>query len=117
MPWNRRERRISRSHRCPNGNRYIRRILNQCALASTRVKGSIFQLLYRRLVPRLGHKQAIGAVAHRLCGLIWMVLHRGVRYQEMGSIINLKARQQRTQKMIGELRSLGYRVEPTTTPA
>jgi transposase len=107
---------ISRSHRCPNGNRYMRRILNQCALASIRVKGSIFQLLYRRLVPRLGHKQAIGAVAHRLCRLIWMVLHRGVRYLEMGSIINLRARQQRAQKMIRELRSLGYRVEPTTKP-
>jgi transposase len=108
---------VSKSHRCPHGNRHMRRLLNQCAHAAVRVKGSIFQLLYRRLVPRLGHKQAIGAVAHRLCRLIWMVLHRGVRYQEMGSIINLKARQQRAQKMIRELRSLGYRVEPATSPA
>lgn len=64
-----------------------------------------------------GTQQAIGIVAHRLCRLIWMVLHRGVRYQEMGSIINLKARQQRAQKMIRELRSLGNRIDPATSPA
>lgn len=108
---------ISKSHRCPTGNRHMRRILNQCALASVRVKGSIFQLLYRRLIPRLGHKQAIGAVAHRLCRLIWMILHRGVRYLEMGAVIDLRAQQQRAQKMIRALRSLGYRVERTASPA
>jgi hypothetical protein len=30
------------------------RILNQCANAAVRRKGSIFEILYRRLVPRLG---------------------------------------------------------------
>ncbi len=36
--------------------------------------------IYRRLVPRLGHAQTIGAIAHRLCRLIWKILHQGVRY-------------------------------------
>lgn len=35
--------------------------------------------VYRRLVPRLGHAQAIGAITHRLCRLIWKILHQGVR--------------------------------------
>jgi len=29
-----------------------------------------------------------------------MILHRGVRYLEMGALIDLRAQQQRTQKMI-----------------
>ena len=43
-----------------------------------------------------------------------MILHRGVRYLEMGAVIDLRAQQQRAQKMIRALRSLGYRVERTT---
>jgi hypothetical protein len=37
----------------------MRRILNQAANAAVRLKGSIFQFGYRRLVPRLGHHQTI----------------------------------------------------------
>jgi hypothetical protein len=44
----------------------MRRILNQAANAAVKAKGTIFAIVYRRLVPRLGHAQAIGAIAHRL---------------------------------------------------
>lgn len=44
----------------------MRRILDQCANAAVKAKGSIFEIVYRRLVPRLGHKQTIWAIAHRL---------------------------------------------------
>ena len=70
---------VSQSHRSPKGNRHMRSILNQCANAVVKQKGSIFQIVYRRLVPRLGHNQTIGAIAHRLCRLIWMILHQGIR--------------------------------------
>ena len=33
--------------------------------------------LVRRLVPRLGYNKAIWAAAHRVCRLIWKILHRG----------------------------------------
>ena len=64
------------SHRCPKGNRQMRRVLNQAANAAVKAKGTIFAIVYRRLVPRLGHAQAIGAIAHRLCRLIWKILHQ-----------------------------------------
>jgi len=102
----------SKSHRSPMGNRHLRRILNQCANAAVKMKGSIFQIVYRRLVPRLGHKQTIGAIAHRLCRLIWIILHRGVRYEERGLAISQKSKQKRTISMIRQLRRLGYRIEP-----
>jgi transposase len=105
---------VSYSHRSPKGSRHMRRILNQAANAAVRMKGSIFQIVYRRLVPRLGHHQTIGAIAHRLCRLIWLILHQEVRYEERGPAVSQKSKCQRTRKMIRELQKLGYRVERLT---
>ena len=41
--------------------------------AAVKAKGTIFEIIYRLLVLRLGHKQTIGAIAHRLCRLIWII--------------------------------------------
>jgi transposase len=43
---------VSKNHRSPKGNRHMRRILNQSANAAVKMKGSIFQIVYRRLLPR-----------------------------------------------------------------
>ena len=103
---------VNYSHRSPKGNRQMRRILNQTANAAARSKGSIFEIVYRRSVSRLGHNQAIGAIAHRQCRLIWLILHQGIRYQERGPDATKQSKQRRTARMIRQLRSLGYRVEP-----
>jgi transposase len=112
---------VNYSHRCPKGNRQMRRVLNQAANAAVKAKGTIFAIVYRRLVPRLGHAQAIGAIAHRLCRLIWKILHQGIRYEERGPAVSAEAKKVRARKMIRELRSLGYRVEqlpaPSSSPA
>ena len=78
---------VNYNHRSPQGNRHMRRVLNQAANAAVKVKGSIFEIAYRRSVPRLGHNQTIGAIAHRQCPLIWMILHQGVRYEERGPAV------------------------------
>jgi len=102
-------------------NRQMRRVLNQAANAAVKAKGTIFAVVYRRLVPRLGHAQAIGAIAHRLCRLIWRILHEGIPYEERGPAVSVEAKKVRTRKMIRELRTLGYRVEllqaPSSSPA
>ena len=104
---------VSYSHRSPQGNRPMRRILCQAANAAVKTKGSVFQLLYRRLVVRLGHAQAIWAVAHRLCRLIWKILHQGVDYEERGPEVTRERSQRRIAQMIRDLRKLGYHVEPS----
>ena len=108
---------VSKTHRSPKANRHMRRILNQAANAAAKSKGTIFEIIYRRLVSRLGHNQTIGAIAHRLCHLIWIILHRGVTYEERGPSVNARSKQKRTSRMIRELRLLGYRIEPVGTPA
>lgn len=70
--------------------------------------------VYRRLLPRLGHNQTIGAIAHRLCRLIWMILHQGVRYEERCQGVCERLKRTRTARMIRQLQSLGYRVEALT---
>ena len=82
-----------------------------------KAKGTIFNVVYRRLVPRLGHAQAIGAITHRLCRLIWKILHQQIRYEERGPAVSTEAKKVRARKMIRELRSLGYHVELLTPPA
>ena len=72
------------SSRSAKGNKYMRRVLNQAAHAAVAKKGSHFQAVFRRLLPRLGYQSAIWAVAHRLCRLVWKILHEGVRFIEQG---------------------------------
>src|SRR5712692_9536303 len=42
---------VNYSHRCPKGNRQMRRVLNQAANAAVKAKGTIFAVVYRRLGP------------------------------------------------------------------
>src|SRR5439155_5354561 len=80
------------SSRAAKGNKYLRRVLNQAAHAAVRKNGSHFQAVFRRLLPRLGYQSAIWAIAHRLCRVIWKILHEGVRFIEQGSESDPKIR-------------------------
>jgi transposase len=100
----------NQTSRSAKGNRYLRRILNQVAHAASKTKGSYFQLLFRRLSPRLGYKAAIWAVAHRICRLVWIILHHQVDYIEKGNAPNPKTKQQSARKLLRQLQMLGYKV-------
>ncbi|HKD91948.1 MAG TPA: IS110 family transposase [Terriglobales bacterium] len=108
---------ISKSSHCPKGNRSIRRLINQCAWAAVRTKGSSFQALFRRLVPRLGQAKAIWAVARHLLLVIWKVLHQKVRYLERGPrALNSQALRRRKQFLVGQLKALGFQVTLNDQP-
>ena len=66
---------------------------------------------------RLLSSGTIGAITHRLCRLIWKILHERVRYEERGPAVSVEAKKIRARKMIRELRSLGYRVELLPAPS
>lgn len=111
---------VSRSDASAKGNRSMRRILNQCAWAAARTKGSYFEALFRRLVPRLGVNKAIWAVAHRLLRLVWRILHLQEHYREQGPLAHDAASiQRRFRRLAKELIALGYTVQLTapTVPA
>ena len=108
---------VSTSDSSPKGNKHMRRLLSQAANAAVKAKGSVFEILYRRLAPRRGHFKAIWAVAHRLCRIIWKILHEGVDYEERGYRTNPHAVQKRTNRLVRELRRLGYQVQLTSSKA
>ena len=101
------------SSRSAKGNKYMRRILNQAAHAAVKKKGSHFQSVFRRLLPRLGSKGAVWAIAHRLCRVVWKVLHEKVAFVEQGSEPDPKRKRQRAQALLRSLRKLGYEVAIT----
>jgi hypothetical protein len=102
---------VNYSHRSPKGNRHMRRLLNQTANAAVKAKGSIFEIIYRRCVPRLGHIKPSGSLRIGQCRLIWLILRQGTRYEERGPAVTKRSRYQRTSRMIRQLRNLGYRIE------
>ena len=105
----------NRNSRSAKGNKYLRRVLNQAAHAAVKKKGSHFQAVFRRLLPRLGYQAAIWAIAHRLCRVVWKLLHERVRFIEHGSEPNPKLRNQRARILARALRRLGYDVAITPT--
>jgi transposase len=101
------------SSRSAKGNKYLRRVLNQAAHAAVKNKGSYFQAVFRRLLPRLGYQSAIWAVAHRLCRVVWKILHEGVRFIEYGIQPDPRAKKRHARRLAQALRKLGYRVAIT----
>ena len=101
------------SSRSPKGNKFLRRILTQAAQAAVKKKNCHFQNVFRRLMPRLGYKGALWAIAHRLCRLVWKILHDQVRYIEQGGETTPQAKKRRAQRLARALRNLGYNVALT----
>jgi transposase len=105
----------NRSSRSAKGNKYMRRLLNQAAHAAARSKGTHFQAVFRRLLPRLGYQSAVWAIAHRLCRVVWKILHEGVDYIEQGVGAEPQALMHRAKYLARQLRKFGYDLRITAT--
>jgi transposase len=104
---------VSSSNRSAKGNRAMRRLLDQLAHAAVRKEGTHLQIVFRRLSTRMAYNKAIWAIAHRLCRLIWKILHQGVRYVEQGLAPTPLMVKRRRQRLVTQLRSMGYQVALT----
>ena len=107
----------NRNSRSAKGNKYLRRVLNQAAHAAVKKKGSHFQAVFRRLLPRLGYQATIWAIAHRLCRVVWKIMHERVQFIEQGSEPNPRLRHKRARMLARELRRLGYDIAITSRNA
>jgi transposase len=105
----------NRSSRSAKGNKYMRRLLNQAAHAAARSKGTHFQAVFRRLLPRLGYQSAVWAIAHRICRVVWKILHEGVDYMEKGVGAEPQALMHRAKYLARQLRKFGYDLRITAT--
>ena len=83
----------------------------QCAQAAVRTKGSIFQATFNKMLVPKGYKKAAWAIAHKLSRVIWKILKDGVDYVEYGPSRDAKSVKQRVNRLVRELRTLGFTVE------
>jgi transposase len=99
-----------RSGRTRKGNRYLRRVLVQCAWAARKTPTFLGQT-FRRLEGRLGGKKAALAVAHKILVIVYHLLREGTFYDEE-RYHHLQARQEerQQQRAVKALEHLGYRV-------
>jgi transposase len=99
-----------RSGRTRRGNRWLRRILVQCAWtdhASDNFLGQTF----RRLRVRLGDKKTAMAVAHKILVIVFNVLLQGSEYQEERYDRLTEVQEEKTRKRaVKTLERLGYHV-------
>ena len=57
-----------------HGNKYLRRIMVQCAWAASRTKGSFYKSKFEQLCVRKSRKKALIAIARKLLTVVWHVL-------------------------------------------
>jgi len=62
------------------GNKYLRRILVQCAWAASRTKGSFYKNKFEQLCVRKSRKKALIAIARKLLTVIWNILEERQPY-------------------------------------
>lgn len=81
-----------RSHKITKGNKYLRRILVQCAWAASRQKNCWLKSKYEQLCVRKSSRKAIIAIARKLLVIIWNVLTKHENYNEFVPKIDPKQR-------------------------
>lgn len=95
-----------KSRKITNGNKYLRRILVQCAWAITRTKKCWLSGKYAELAKRRSQKKALIAISRKLLVIIWNMLTKNEMYKEYTPYLSQEQRQKRIanlQKQLNEL--------------
>ena len=84
-----------KSRNITNGNKYLRRILVQCAWAITRSKKCWLSGKFNELAKRRSQKKALIAIARKLLVIIWHILSKHEVYKEYKPILSQEQKQKR----------------------
>jgi len=100
-----------KSGKTRKGNRYLRRVLAECAWA-TRNTDSYLGRTFNRLQARIGGKKAAVAVGHKILVIIYHLLNEETVYDDgRYSHFNKKQEQQQLKRALHVLNRLGYQVQ------
>ncbi|MEK7226136.1 MAG: IS110 family transposase [Bacteroidota bacterium] len=92
------------------GNKYLRRIMVQCAWAASRTKESHYQMQFQKLIIRKPRKKALIAIARKQLSVIWNMLYYKQCYdpnkQPVHNVNKLKNRIRYHQKQAERLETL-----------
>ena len=100
-----------RSGRTGKGNRWLKGMLTECALAAARGK-SYLASQYHRLAPRRGKKKAAIAVGHSILVIAYHLLSQpGSAYQDLGPhYFDQRDRDRLKHRLVHRLQGLGFNV-------
>ncbi len=99
------------SGRTRKGNLHLRAALVRAARSAARTKGTYLSALYHRLAARRGANRAAVAVGHAILVIIYHMLNKGTRYQDLGPNHFDKLNERATiSRAVARLEALGYKV-------
>jgi len=105
-----------KSGKARKGNRWLNVGLLEAALASTRRKDSYLRAQYYKIRARRGHKKAVRAVAHSILVVVYHLLSKGIRYEDLGGdYFTRRDPQARIRYLVRQLEQMGQRI--TVQPA
>lgn len=95
-----------------HGNKYLRRIMVQCAWAAARTKGSFYKSKFEQLCIRKSRKKALIAIARKLLTVVWHVLSEDKPFNpQLLPVYNPRKMQMKVnyhRKEIEKLEKLGF---------
>ena len=99
-----------KSKKVTHGNKYLRRVLVQCAWAASRTKGSWFQGKFQQLCVRKSEKKALIAIARKQLMIIYHLLQAKTDYIAPVLVLTEKQKERKIkylQKQLEELLNMG----------
>jgi transposase len=97
-----------------HGNKNLLTCLVECAASATRMTGTYYHALYRRIAARRGKKRALIAVAHSMLRAFYYMISNGTRFQDLGADHFEKSNKQRiVTRLTKRLTAFGYDVTPS----
>ena len=95
-----------------HGNKYLRRIMVQCAWAAARTKGSFYKNKFEQLCIRKSRKKALIAISRKLLTVVWHVLNEdkpfNLRYLPVYDPRKMQMKVNYHRREIEKLEKLGY---------
>lgn len=96
------------------GNRHLRTMLVEAAIAASKVKRTYFRAKYYSLKARRGAKRAVLAIAHKIIIAVYHMLKSNTAYNDLGDDYLDRRSEQRVQaNLVRRLERLGYKVQLT----
>jgi len=100
-----------KSGKIRKGNRYLKRVLAECAWAAGKTD-TFLGRTFRRLQVRIGGKKAAVAVGHKILVIVFHLLNEGTMYDDgRYSRPNPKQEKRQLQRALSTLQQLGYQVQ------
>jgi transposase len=102
-----------KSGKIRKGNRYLKRVLAECAWAAGKTE-TFLGRTFRRLQARIGGKKAAIAVGHKILVIVFHLLNEGMTYDDgRYNRLNPKQENRQRERALAILQQLGYEVQLT----